>query len=288
MTMSIKTFLAAALVAGSALTVAPVFAAEGTPEPPQQSWSFSGPFGKFDRAQLQRGFKVYRDVCASCHSINLLSFRNLSQPGGPEFSEGQVKALAAEYKIPSTDDNGEPIERAGLPADRFPAVYANEKMARARNGGALPPDMSLLAKARTYERGFPRFIVDIFSQYQEQGPDYIYALLTGYENPPAGVTLQPGQYYNKYMPGHLISMAEPLPDGRVDYPKDKDGKPLWPETTAQYSKDVTAFLVWAAEPHMEARKAMGFKAIIFLVLFAGLLYFTKKRVWSKAPGHAHA
>jgi ubiquinol-cytochrome c reductase cytochrome c1 subunit len=286
MTMSIKTLLAAALVALSAS--APALGAEGAPEPPRQSWSFSGPFGTFDRGQLQRGFKVYREVCATCHTLNLLSFRNLSQPGGPEFTDSQVKALAAEYKIATTDDNGQPTERPGLPADRFPPIYPNEKAARATNSGALPPDMSLLAKARTYERGFPRFVLDIFSQYQEQGPDYIVALVKGYEDPPAGVTLLPGQYYNHYMPGHLIAMAPPMEDGRVEYPKGPDGKPSAPETLDQYAKDVTAFLVWAAEPHLEARKQLGLIVLAFLVVFAGLLYFTKKRVWRRLPEGAHA
>lgn len=287
MTMSMHKLFAAAVVVAASYA-APVLAAEGGPEPPQQKWSFSGPFGTFDRAQLQRGFKVYREVCATCHSLSLVSFRNLAQEGGPEFSEAQVKALAAEYKIASTDDNGQPTERAGLPADNFPPVYPNEKAARATNGGALPPDMSLLAKARTYERGFPRFVFDIFTQFQEQGPDYIVALLTGYEEAPKDMKLQPGQYYNKYMPGHLLAMRPPLEDGRVEYPKTPDGKPQVPETTAQFAKDVTAFLVWAAEPHMEARKSLGIRAMLFLIIFAGLLYFTKKRIWSKLPDQAHA
>ncbi|MBN9061162.1 MAG: cytochrome c1 [Rhizobiales bacterium] len=285
--MSMNKILAAALIAATSFATAS-FAAEGTPEPPGQKWSFSGPFGTFDRAQLQRGFKVYREVCATCHAMTLLSFRNLSEPGGPQFTASQVKALAAEYRIATTDDNGQPTERPGLAADRFPAIFPNEKAARATNGGALPPDMSLLAKARTYERGFPRFIFDIFTQYQEQAPDYIVALLTGYEEAPAGVTLQPGQYYNKYMPGHLIAMRPPLENDRVEYPKDSSGKLVAPQTVEQYAKDVTAFLVWAAEPHMEARKALGLKVLIFLVVFAGLLYFTKKRIWSKLPDGAHA
>ncbi|WP_342361219.1 cytochrome c1 [Terrarubrum flagellatum] len=281
-----KLFAAAALFIAVS---APAFAQEhGAPEPPQQSWSFSGPFGKFDRAQLQRGFKVYREVCSTCHSLQLVSFRNLEQEGGPEFSEAQVKALAAEYKIATTDDNGQPTERPGMPSDTFPLVYPNEKAARATNGGALPPDMSLLAKARTYERGFPRFIFDIFTQYQEQGPDYIVGILTGYEEAPKDVKLQPGQFYNKYMPGHLISMRPPLENGRVEYPKMPDGKPQAPETTEQYAKDVVTFLVWAAEPHLEARKSLGLRVMLFLIVFAGLLYFTKKRVWASAHDPAHA
>ncbi len=253
--------------------------------PPQLSWSFSGPFGTFDRAQLQRGYKVYKEVCANCHSASLLKFRNLSQPGGPEFSPGQVTALAATYQVKDgPNDQGEMFERPGRAADPFPSPFPNEQASRAANGGAYPPDMSVLAKARTYERGFPRFVIDIFSQYQEQGPDYIAALLTGYKDPPPeGVTLQPGQYYNTYMPGHLIAMPNVLNDGQVEFPKGADGQPQVPETAAQYAKDVTAFLMWAAEPHLEARKRTGLQVMLFLLIFGGLLYYTKKKVWSRMP-----
>ncbi len=254
-------------------------------EPPALSWSFSGPFGKFDRAQLQRGYKIYKEVCASCHSASLLKFRNLSQPGGPEFTPGQVTALAATYQIKDgPNEAGEMFERPGRPADAFPSPFPNEQAARAANGGAYPPDMSVLAKARTYERGFPRFIFDIFTQYQEQGPDYIAALLTGYKDPPPeGVTLQPGQYYNTYMPGHLIAMPNVLNDGQVEFPKGPDGQPQVPETAKQYAKDVTAFLMWAAEPHLEARKRLGLQVMLFLLIFGGLLYYTKKKIWSRMP-----
>ncbi|MDP3258853.1 MAG: cytochrome c1 [Bosea sp. (in: a-proteobacteria)] len=253
--------------------------------PPELSWSFSGPFGKFDRAQLQRGYKVYKEVCANCHSASLLKFRNLSQPGGPEFSAGQVTALAATYQIKDgPNDAGEMFERPGRAADAFPAPFPNEQAARAANGGAYPPDLSVLAKARTYERGFPRFVFDIFTQYQEQGPDYIAALLTGYKDPPPeGVTLLPGQYYNTYMPGHLIAMPNVLNDGQVEFPKGPDGQPQVPETAQQYAKDVTAFLMWAAEPHLEARKRIGLQVMLFLLIFGGLLYYTKKKVWSRMP-----
>ncbi|HEV2552821.1 MAG TPA: cytochrome c1 [Bosea sp. (in: a-proteobacteria)] len=253
--------------------------------PPELSWSFSGPFGTFDRAQLQRGYKVYKEVCASCHSASLLKFRNLSQPGGPEFSPGQVTALAATYQIKDgPNESGEMFERPGRAADPFPAPFPNEQAARAANGGAYPPDLSVLAKARTYERGFPRFVIDIFSQYQEQGPDYIAALLTGYKDPPPeGVTLLPGQYYNTYMPGHLIAMPNVLNDGQVEFPKGADGQPQVPETAQQYAKDVTAFLMWAAEPHLEARKRLGLQVMLFLLIFGGLLYYTKKKVWSRMP-----
>lgn len=278
-TLLIAGFLAAAVVAA-----VPASAAEQV-KPPRESWSFAGPFGTFDRAQLQRGFKVYREVCASCHGLSRVAFRNLSEPGGPEFTEGQVKALAAEYQIQDgPNDSGDMFERPGRPADRFPSPFPNENAARAANGGAFPPDFSLLAKARTYERGFPLFIVDAipFFEYAEHGVDYIHALLTGYREAPAGTTLQPGQYWNEYMPGHAIAMPPPLSDGQVEYPKDEAGNPVVPETIDQYSRDVSAFMMWAAEPHLEARKAMGFKVIIFLLVFAGLLYFTKKKIWARA------
>jgi ubiquinol-cytochrome c reductase cytochrome c1 subunit len=254
-------------------------------EPPALSWSFSGPFGKFDRAQLQRGYKVFKEVCANCHAASLLKFRNLAQPGGPEFSTGQVTALAATYQIKDgPNESGEMFERPGRAADAFPSPFANEQAARSANGGAYPLDLSVIAKARTYERGFPRFIFDIFTQYQEQGPDYIAALLTGYKDPPPeGVTLLPGQYYNTYMPGHLIAMPNPLNDGQVEFPKGADGQPQVPETAKQYAKDVTAFLMWAAEPHLEARKRTGLQVMLFLLIFGGLLYYTKKKVWSRMP-----
>ena len=273
------------IVAGFGLATAGIANAAGERvEPPAQSWSFSGPFGKFDRAQLQRGFKVTREVCASCHAMSLIRFRNLSQPGGPEFSAGQVTALAATYQITDgPNEQGEMFQRPGRPADAFPKPFPNEMAARAANGGAYPPDLSVLAKARTYERGFPRFVFDIFTQYQEQGPDYIKALLVGYKEPPAGVTLLPGQYYNEYMPGHLIAMPNPLTDGQVEYPKGPDGQPSAPETVAQYSKDVAAFMVWMAEPHLEARKRLGLQVMIFLLVFAGLLYYTKKKIWARMP-----
>lgn len=254
--------------------------------PPSLSWSFSGPFGTFDRAQLQRGFKVVKEVCANCHSMSLLRIRNLAQPGGPEFSPGQVTALAATYQVKDgPNDQGEMFERPGRPADPFPAPFANEQAARAANGGAYPVDLSVIAKARTYERGFPRFVVDIFTQYQEQGPDYLAALLAGYKDPPPEGTppLLPGQYYNTYMPGHLIAMPKPLNDGQIEYPKGADGQPQAPETVAQYAKDVSAFLVWAAEPHLEQRKRIGLQVMLFLLIFGSLLYYAKKKVWSRMP-----
>lgn len=249
--------------------------------PPAVKWSFHGPFGTFDRAQLQRGFKIYREVCQNCHALSLLSFRNLAERGGPEFSRAQAAAVATEYKIKDgPNDQGEMFERPGRAADRFPAPFPNEQAARAANGGAAPPDLSIIAKARTYERGFPWFVLDIFTQYQEQGVDYIVALLKGYEDPPQGFTLPQGSQYNKYFPGHALAMPPPLQDNQITY---DDGSP---QTLDQYSKDVAAFLMWAAEPHLEARKRIGFQVMVFLIVFAGLLYFTKKRVWSAVEDHA--
>jgi cytochrome c1 len=272
----LRTILAL-VVAGSlaGLTaVAPAGAAEESLVPPRLSWSFSGPFGHFDRAQLQRGFKVYKEVCAVCHGLKMVAFRNLEDLG---YSEAQVKAIAAEYKIQDgPNDQGEMFERAGRAADYFPTPWPNENAARVRYNG-VPPDMSVLAKARTYERGFPWFLFDMVTQFQEHGVDYIHALMVGYEEKaPAGFTLPAGTFYNKYFPGHAIAMPPPLTDKRIDY---TDGSPA---TVDQFSKDVTAFMMWAAEPHMEARKRIGFQVMIFLIVFAGLLYFAKKKVWADA------
>jgi cytochrome c1 len=274
-----RTFLALPLalaLAGSMLgfSTAAAFAAGDAPVPPRQKWSFAGPFGTYDKGQLQRGFKVYREVCGVCHGLNLLSFRNLTEIG---FSEGQVKTIAAEYKVQDgPNDQGDMFERNGRPADRFPPPWPNENAARARYNG-IPPDFSVLAKARSYERGFPWFIVDMFTQFQEQGVDYIHAMLVGYEDkPPQGFALPQGSFYNKYFPGHTIAMPPPLSDKRVDY---TDGAPA---TVDQYAKDVTAFMMWAAEPTLEKRKRIGFQVMVFLLVFAGLLYFTKKKVWADA------
>jgi ubiquinol-cytochrome c reductase cytochrome b/c1 subunit len=246
-----------------------------TPQPPQLTWSFAGPFGKFDRGQLQRGFKVYREVCANCHGLSMIAFRNLADPGGPEFSLAQAQAVAAEYKIKDgPNDQGEMFDRPGRLADYFPPPFPNEQAARASNGGSLPPDMSVLAKARTYERGFPRFVFDIFTQYQEQGVDYIAAILKGYAPKPADMQMPPGMMYNVYFPGHGIGMPPPISDGQVTF---DDGTP---GTLDNYSRDISAFLMWTAEPHLEARKRIGFQVMVFLILFAGLLYFTKKKVWA--------
>jgi cytochrome c1 len=278
MDMTMKRLILALTLAGFAAAATPVLAedAHDTPQPPRTKWSFSGPFGKFDQAQLQRGFKIYREVCANCHSMQMVAFRNLADAGGPGFSEAQVAAVASEYKIKDLDDKGEAIERAGRPADYFPSPFANELVAKAANGGVAPPDFSTLAKARTYERGFPWFVIDIVTQYQEQGPDYIAALLQGYVDAPKDFPLPPGGNYNKYFPGHSIAMPPPLQAGQVTF---DDGAP---QTLDQYSKDVTSFMMWAAEPHLVARKRLGLQVMVFLIVFAGLMYFTKKKVWSAA------
>jgi ubiquinol-cytochrome c reductase cytochrome b/c1 subunit len=276
-----RKFGVAALVMGLAIGLAGLLgspmrasAADEAEKPPTLKWSFAGPFGTYDRAQLQRGFKVYRMVCQNCHSLKLLSFRNLGEPGGPGFTPAQVEAVASEYKVKDgPNDQGEMFDRPARAADHFPPPFENDAQARQVTGGALPPDMSVLAKARGYERGFPNFVFDIFTQYQELGVDYIVAILKGYEDPPKDFPLPPGTQYNRMFPGHAIGMRKPLVDKQVDY---TDGTP---QTVDQYARDVAAFLMWAAEPHLEARKRIGFQVLIFLIIFSGLLYFTKKRVW---------
>jgi cytochrome c1 len=242
--------------------------------PSKQRWSFAGPFGLYDPQQLQRGFKVYREVCSNCHSLKLLAFRNLADAGGPGFTEPQAAAIAATFQVTAgPNSQGEMFQRPGKLADYFPPPFPNDQAARNTNGGALPPDMSVLAKARSVERGFPWFIFDAFTQYQEDGPDYIHAILNGYEEPPAGATLPPGAQYNKYFPGHAIGMPKPLSDGQVEY---TDGTPA---TVDQYGRDIAAFLMWAAEPKLDERKRLGFQVFVFLIVLTGLLYFTKKKVW---------
>ena len=286
------------LLALSALPASVVQAQEGEmPEypmnhPRQVDWTFAGPFGKFDPAQLQRGFQIYREVCSACHSLSMVAFRNLAAETGPAFTDDQARALAAEYQIPDQDSNGETIERPGRPSDYFPRPFPNEAAARAANGGAYPPDLSLIAKARAIVRGFPTFVFDIFTQYQETGPDYIYSLLTGYqERPPPHVEIQPGQYYNPYfISGPALAMPPPLADGQVSYAQNADEEPEndVPETVDQYAQDVTAFLMWTAEPHLVERKSMGLVVIMFLIILAGLVYYTKKKVWAYSPGEGAA
>ena len=280
--MTLFTRIAALTLVMCAVAVPAALQAAEAVHPPRQSWSFAGPFGKFDRAQVQRGLRVYREVCQSCHSLSYVSFRNLAEPGGPGFSAAQAGVIASEYKIKDgPNDAGEMFERNGRPADKFPSPFPNDAAARVANNGIMPPDLSVMAKARTYERGFPWFLLDMFTQFQEHGVDYAAALLTGYEDPPpAGVTLPPGTYYNRYFPGNAIAMPPPLSNGQIEY---TDGTPA---TVEQYARDVAAFMAWTAEPHMEARKRIGLQVMIFLLVFAGLLYFAKKKVWKGIPDHA--
>ena len=263
---------ASALIFGALAFAGPASAASPSgPTPERLKWSFSGMFGQFDQAQLQRGFFVYREVCQQCHSLSRVAFRNLAEPGGPGFSQGQVRALAAEYKIKDINDAGDAIERPGRPADMFPRIFPNDEAAKYVHGIA-PPDLSVMAKARSYSRGFPMFLLDMLpgSAYQEHGVDYIVALLA------KGYTKADDPKWNAYFPDNVIAMANPLTDGRVEY---ADGSP---KTVEQYSRDVSAFLMWAAEPKMEERKKTGLMVMLFLLVFAGLLYFTKKKVWADA------
>jgi cytochrome c1 len=255
--MKLKALLAVVL----SLTAAGLASAEESktaarhPEP--QTWVWDGVFGKFDRQQLQRGYQVYKEVCAVCHSMHLVSFRNLSQSGGPEFSEAQMKAIAASFKVPAINENGEVVERTGIPADRFPSPYPNEAAARAANNIAYPPDLSVLIKAR------------------HGAGDYVYALLTGYADAPADFQLLPGLNYNPYFEGHQIAMPAPLvSDGQVTW---AEGNPQ--ATKEQMARDVVAFMTWTAEPKLEERKTMGVQVIIFLLLLSVLLYFAYKRLW---------
>jgi ubiquinol-cytochrome c reductase cytochrome c1 subunit len=229
-------------------------AAEGAAIP-HRDWTFSGPFGSYDRAQLQRGFQVYREVCAGCHSVRLIAFRNLADLG---YDEEEIKAFAAETTvIDGPDDEGEMFERAGLPADRLPLPFPNTKAAAAANNGAVPPDLTLMAKAR------------------KGGPDYIHALLIGYEEePPEDVEMMEGLNYNKYFPGGQIAMAPPLFEEAVEY---ADGTEA---SLEQMASDVTAFLMWTAEPKMERRKEIGLKTLIFLVILTALFYAAKRKVWA--------
>jgi ubiquinol-cytochrome c reductase cytochrome c1 subunit len=236
----------------ASFAAAPAFAAEEL-ELPEQSWSFDGPFGTFDKASAQRGFQIYKEVCSNCHSMKQLYYRNLSGIG---LSEDQIKAIAASVTVPTIGDDGQPTERPGLPSDHFKSPYPNDKAARAALNGALPPDQSVIEKAR------------------EGGADYIYDLMTGYADPPAGMKMADGMNYNKWFNGHQIAMAQPLVDGRVDY---ADGtKP----TLQQEAKDVATFLTYVANPEMEERKRMGVKVVLFLALMSCLTYVVKRQIWS--------
>ena len=240
------------------LSISKSFAAENTAKFLETDWTFKGLFGKFDRASLQRGYQVYTEVCASCHSMKYLSYRNLSEKGGPEFSEAEAKAIAASFEVTDgPDSTGEMFTRPAKLSDKFVMPYANDEEAKSANGGAYPPDMSVLVKAR------------------KGGADYVYSLLLGYEDPPSDVKLDDGVYYNKFMYGNKIKMSAPLSDDIVEY---SDGTKA---TTEQMSKDVVTFLMWAAEPHLEQRHKFGFRVIIYLIIITILVYFSMKKIWSR-------
>jgi ubiquinol-cytochrome c reductase cytochrome c1 subunit len=281
----VATLLSLALIGGLATAVAAedtkpaAEAAEQTfpiKEPREQHWTFAGMLGTYDKQQLQRGLKVYTEVCSACHSMNLVAFRTLSDLG---YTPSQIKLFAANYETQDGPNaQGEMFMRKSLPSDHFPSPFPNPQAAAAANNGAAPPDFSLIAKAREIERGFPRFVIDaipIIGGYQESGPDYIYSLLTGYEEPPEGFQVPQGAHYNPYFHAAAVfAMPKPLSDGQVTY---DDGSP---QTVDQYARDVSAFLMWAAEPSLVERKHTGFMVMVFLLIFTGLIYLTKKSVYA--------
>ena len=219
-----------------------------------RDWSFSGPFGTFDKAAMQRGFQVYNEVCAGCHSMKLIAFRNFADLG---YNDAEIKALAAQYEVQDgPNDDGEMFMRPAIPADRMPSPYANDNAARAGNNGALPPDLSLIAKARP------------------NGPNYLYSLLSSYGNAPNDKEIPDGMYYNAAYPGHLIAMPQPLYGDDVEY---SDGAATSIEAI---SADLTQFLMWAAEPKMEVRKRTGVAAVFFLSIFVIFSYLAKRRIWA--------
>jgi ubiquinol-cytochrome c reductase cytochrome c1 subunit len=236
------------------LLSSPVWGASGDVALKTRDWSFSGPFGTFDKAAMQRGFQVYNEVCAGCHSLNLIAFRNFADLG---YNEAEIKALAAQYEVrDGPNDDGEMFVRPAIPADRIPAPYANDNAARAGNNGALPPDLSLIAKARP------------------NGPNYLYSLLSSYDDAPDGKEVPDGMYYNAAYPGHLIAMPQPLYGDDVEY---SDGAATSIEAV---SADLTQFLMWAAEPKMEVRKRIGVAAVFFLSIFVIFSYIAKRRIWA--------
>ena len=223
-------------------------------KPPHQTWSFNGPFGTFDRAALQRGYQVYKEICSTCHAMKYTHYRDLAALG---FSEGEIKALAAQYQVTDgPNDQGEMYERPARPSDRFKSPFANDEAARAANNNAMPKDLSIIVKSREGEE------------------DYLYALLRGFKQAPAGMTVPSGLYFNEYFPGHLIAMPPPLSAGAVNF---TDGTP---SSVEQMAKDVTTFLTWASHPEMEERKGLGLKVMAFLVLFTGLMFAVKRRIWA--------
>ncbi len=256
-----RKLIATGAVALAALATGAVAIAAGTtPTPPKKQWHFQGPFGTYDRAAAQRGYQVYQEVCAACHSLSLLAYRNLMELG---LTENQVKDLIKDIQVPDLNDDGAPVDRPARPSDRFKKPFPNMAAAAAANNGKAPPDLSVIAKAR------------------ENGPDYLYALLTGYvpfdKLTPEQIKafdVKKDDYFNTYFPGHKIAMAPPLADDKVTYADNTKS------TVSQQASDVTEFLAWAAEPHMEDRKRTGVRVILFLLALAGLMYAVKRMVWS--------
>lgn len=235
-------------------------------QPPPQTWSFSGANGKYDTEQLRRGLQVYEEKCRACHSMKYLTFRTLTKPGGPELSQAEAKTMASGYVFATVEDDGQPGERDGNLNDVFASPYLNEQEAKYLNNGALPVDLSYIVRARTYDRGFPQFLLDAFIPYSEQGADYIYALLTGY------VPDDPEMKANRYFPGGIINMPKPLTDGEV----------IWatqthiPQTEEQYARDVTTFLAWVADPQLESRKHQGMYAMGYLAVVLALVVLLQR------------
>ena len=282
--IKITTIFAAGLIALG--LAAPVVAQEHeTITVERQPWTFAGIFGKYDEHQLQRGFQVFREVCANCHGAKLLAFRNLAEAGGPMFSEEQVKALAAEYTV--VDPEAAEGSRKGLPSDRWPGTGQTDADQVAAFG-IVPPDLSVMAKARAIASPFPQWIFNYFTTYSEGGPDFIHALMMGYEEtPPEGATVPDGKFYNHVFPGHAIGMPPPLADGSVKYQTGAEDDPATADvdesmrdaTLEEASTDVSAFLMWVAEPHLNDQKGAGFRVLTFLLLFAVLMWFVKNRIW---------
>lgn len=250
--------LAFGIALGSVVFGGAALASGNAEAPKEQDWSFQGVFGTYDRAAQQRGFQVYREVCASCHALEYIAFRNLTEIG---FTEDEVKAIAAEYEVPAApDEYGDVGTRPALQSDYWPSPFPNENAARFSNNGALPPDLSLIVKARAH------------------GSDYVYSILTGYEDRPADFELGDGLSYNPYFPNRQIAMALPLFEDAVEY---ADGTAA---TEDQMARDVTVFLSWASEPELEARHKLGFKVMLFLAFLTVLVYFSNKKVWADIKG----
>jgi len=249
--------LSACLIALSLALAAGAARAEEAIDLLKQQWSFDGLFGTYDRASLQRGFQIYKEVCSNCHALSLLAYRNLGDAGGPGFTEDEIKAIAADYKVQDgPNDQGDMFDRPARPSDHFVKPFPNEKAARANNNGAYPPDLSLIVKAR------------------KGGADYVYSILNGYGETPPGVTVAEGMNYNKYFPGNQIAMPQPLQPNQVTY---ADGTPA---SLQQEAHDVATFLTWASEPKLEARKRVGLETMLFLIVLTGLLYAVKRKVWA--------